>query len=238
LGRPAKININNSNTDAMPPTAPKTSHKKKKRTRKDSPNRSLQSEDAKRRSSTDGPSVITPPLVTQTQQGDAPVETVPEPQLPPSSPLIIGPKTAIDQLPSPQVADKRALADLVSGYRPSVRYQSLVQHKESKKKMKVAKLNDNVLFTFLRDPIVDAIVGSTGFKPIRPSDYLRKANNHFEKIGYDTTKSKQPNEKGRSKMIASQSTKPSASRRGPVQNGLENCRSKKTWKQPGGRTRN
>jgi hypothetical protein len=77
--------------------------------------------------------------------------------------------------------------------------------------MKVAKLKDNVLFTFLQDPIlVDAIASSTNFKPVRPSDYLRKANNHFEKIGYDTTKSKQPNEKGRSERIASQSTKPSA----------------------------
>ena len=64
--------------------------------------------------------------------------------------------------------------------------------------MKVAKLNDNVLFTFLRDPIVDAIAGADTFKPIRPSDYLKKANNLFEKIGYDTTKSKLPNVKGRS----------------------------------------
>jgi hypothetical protein len=43
--------------------------------------------------------------------------------------------------------------------------------------MKVAKLNDNVLFTFLRDPIVDAIAGATNFKPIQPSDHLKKANN-------------------------------------------------------------
>jgi hypothetical protein len=94
--------------------------------------------------------------VTQTQS-DATKETVPE-QLPPSSPLIIGPKTAIDQLPSPQVADKRALADLVSGYRPSGCYQSLVQqHMVSKKKMKLAKLNDDVLFTFLRDPMVPVV---------------------------------------------------------------------------------
>jgi hypothetical protein len=55
--------------------------------------------------------------------------------------------------------------------------------------MKVATLNNNVLFTFLRDPIVDAIAGATDFKPIRPSDHLKKANNHFEKMGYDTTKS-------------------------------------------------
>jgi hypothetical protein len=37
--------------------------------------------------------------------------------------------------------------------------------------MKVAKLNDNDLFTFLvRDPIVDDIAGVTAFKSIRPSD--------------------------------------------------------------------
>jgi hypothetical protein len=75
--------------------------------------------------------------------------------------------------------------------------------------MKVAKLNDNVLFTFLRDPIVDAIAGADTFKPIRPSDYLKKANNHFKKIGYDTTKSKLPNVKGKSKRIA-ESTKKGA----------------------------
>jgi hypothetical protein len=108
------INNNNSNSDVMPPIPTKTSHKKKKQTRKDSPNRSLQSKDAKRCSSTNSLSVITPPVVTQTQ-GDATEETVTE-QLPPSSPLIIGPKTAIDQLPSPQVTDKRTLAELVSGY--------------------------------------------------------------------------------------------------------------------------
>ncbi len=76
--------------------------------------------------------------------------------------------------------------------------------------MKVAKLDDNVLFTFLREPTVDAIAVATGFKPIRPSDHLKKANDHFEKMGYDTTKSKLPNEKGKSKRIASQSTKPAA----------------------------
>jgi hypothetical protein len=123
----------------MPPTPTKTCRKKKKkRTRKDSLNRSLQSEDAKRCSSTNSPSVITPPVVTHTQ-GDATKERVPE-QLPPLSPLIIGPKTIIDQLPVPQVANKRALEELVSVCRPSVHYQHLVQHKESKKKKKVAKL--------------------------------------------------------------------------------------------------
>jgi hypothetical protein len=190
----------------MPPTPRATSHKKKKRTRKESPNRSLTSADALRRTFTDSSSVVTP-VVTQTQ-GDAPGVTTD--QLPPSSPLIVGPKTAIDQLPSPQIADKRALAELVSGYKPSSRYSSLLVHEASRKKMRVAKLNDNVLFTFLRDPLVDAIAGATDFKPIRPSDHLKKANNHFQKIGYDTTKSKQPNEKGKSKRIASLSTKPAA----------------------------
>ncbi len=189
----------------MPPITANTSHKKKKKTRKDSPNRSLHSEAERRALFTNSPSAVTPPVVTQTQQGNVTEESLRE-QLPPSSPIIVGPKTAIDQLPSPQIADKRALSELVSGYKTSSRYKSLVQHKESKKKMKVAKLNDNVLFTFLRDPIVDAIAGADTFKPIRPSDYLKKANNHFEKIGYDTTKSKLPNVKGRSKRIA-ESTK-------------------------------
>jgi hypothetical protein len=114
----------------------------------------------------------------------------------------------MDQLPLPQTANKRVLAELVSGYKPSLWYLSLLVHQASRKKMKVAKLNDNVLFTFLGDPIVDAIAGATNFKPIQPSDHLKKANNHFEKMGYDTTKSKLPNEKGKSKRIASQSTKP------------------------------
>ncbi len=192
----------------MPPITANTSHKKKKKTRKDSPNRSLHSEAERRALFTNSPSAVTPPVVTQTQQGNVTEESLRE-QLPPSSPIIVGPKTAIDQLPSPQIADKRALSELVSGYKTSSRYKSLVQHKESKKKMKVAKLNDNVLFTFLRDPIVDAIAGADTFKPIRPSDYLKKANNHFEKIGYDTTKSKLPNVKGRSKRIA-ESTKKGA----------------------------
>jgi hypothetical protein len=140
------------------------------------------------------------PVVTQTQ-GDA--TGVPSDQLPPlSSPLIVGPKTVIDQLPSPQIADKRALADLVSGYKPSLQYNYFLVHQASKKIMKFAKLNDNFLFTFLRDPIVDAITGGANFKPLRPSDHLKKANNHFKKIGYDFTKSKLPNVKGRSKRIA------------------------------------
>jgi hypothetical protein len=85
--------------------------------------------------------------------------------------------------------------------------------------MKVAKLNDIVLFTFLRNPIVDAIASATDFKPIRPSGYLKKANNHFKKIGYDTTKSKQPYKKGKSKRIVQQTNKaplstPRASLRG------------------------
>jgi hypothetical protein len=179
-------NNNNANHDTMPPTPKPTSHKKKKCTCKESPNHSLHSVAALRRISSDSPSAVTP-VVTQTQ-GDA--TGVPSDQLPPpSSPLIVGPKTAIDQLPLPQIADKRALADLVSGYKPSLRYNLLQKHKASKKKMKVAKLNDNVLFTFLPDPIVDAIVGADNFKPLRPSDYVKKANNHFEKIGYDFTKS-------------------------------------------------
>jgi hypothetical protein len=179
----------------MPPTTANTSHKKKKKTRKDSPNCSLHSK-AERCAS---PSVVTPPVATQTQ-GNATEESVPE-QLLPSSPLIVGPKTDINQLPLPQVADKPALSELVSGYKTSSRYKSLIQHKESKK-MKVAKLNDNVLFTFLRDLVVNAIAGADTFKPIQPSDYLKKANNHLEKIGYDTKKSKLPNMKGKLKWIA------------------------------------
>jgi hypothetical protein len=132
------------------------------------------------------PPAVTSLVVTQTQ-ADATDNFVAE-QLPPSSPFIVGPKTAIDQLPSPQVCDKRALSELVSGYKTSTRYKSLIQHKETKKKMKVARLGDNVLFTFLRDPIADAIAGAANFKPVRPSDYLKKANNHFEKIGYDMSK--------------------------------------------------
>jgi hypothetical protein len=81
-----------------------------------------------------------------------------------------------------------------------------MQHKEPKKKMKVVKLNDNVLFTFLPDRIVDAIAGAATFKPVQSSDYLKKANNLFEKIGSNTTKWKLPNIKGKSKRIA-QSTK-------------------------------
>ena len=131
--------------------------------------------DASRHLSPDSPSVVTP-VVTQTP-GDAPGVTTD--QLPPSSPVIVGPETAIDHLPSPQIADKRALAELVSGYKPSPRYSSLLVHKERRKKMCVAKLNDNVLFTFLRDPIVDATIGATDFKPLRPSNHLKKANNHF-----------------------------------------------------------
>jgi hypothetical protein len=189
----------------MPPTPKPSSHKKKKQTRKDSPNRSLHSVAALRHDFDDNPSSGTPVVVTQTQ-GDA--TGVTSDQLPsPSSPLIVGPNTALDKLPSPQIADKRALADLVSGYTPSLRYNSLIVHKESKKKMKVAKLNDGVLFTFLRDPIVDAIAGGANFKPLRPSDHLKKANNHFEKIGYDFSKSKHTNVRGMSKRIAaSQST--------------------------------
>jgi hypothetical protein len=80
------------------------------------------------------------------------------------------------------------------------------QGMESKKKMKVAKLNDNIIFTLLCcDPIADA--GAPDFKPLQPSDHIKKANNRFEKMGYNTSKSKLPNEKGKSKRIASQSTK-------------------------------
>ena len=176
-------------------TAP-TSHKKKKLSQKESPSRSLQSKAALRLASTDSLLVITPPVVTQTQHKSATL------LLPPSSPLINGHKTALDQLPSPPAADKRALAQLVSGYKPSKRYKSLSVHRDSLTKMKVAKLTDNVLFTFLRDPIVDEIAHSPTFKPIRPSDHIRKANSHFEKIGYDTTKSKHPMENGKSRRIA------------------------------------
>jgi hypothetical protein len=114
----------------MPPTTANTSHKKKKKTRKDWPNRSLHSK-AERRAlfTTNSPSAVTPSVVTQTQQGNVTEESVPE-QLPPLSPLIVGPKTAINQLPLPQVANKGALFELVSGYKTSPRYKSLVQHKE------------------------------------------------------------------------------------------------------------
>jgi hypothetical protein len=40
-------------------------------------------------------------------------------------------------------------------------------------------------------------------KPLRPSDHIKKANDHFEKMGCDATKSKHENEKGKSKRIAS-----------------------------------
>jgi hypothetical protein len=49
--------------------------------------------------------------------------------------------------------------------------------------MKVARLNDNILFTFLCDPIVDAIACAPDFKPHRSSNHLKKANSHFEKMG-------------------------------------------------------
>jgi hypothetical protein len=73
--------------------------------------------------------------------------------------------------------------------------------------MKVARLNDNILFTFLRDPIVGASASAPDCKPFGPSNHLKKANNHFEKMGYNKAKSKVPNEKGKSKWIASQATK-------------------------------
>jgi hypothetical protein len=111
--------------------------------------------------------------------------------------LIVGPKTAIDQLPLPPVANKHALAELlVSGYKSSSRFKLLFVQKELRKKMKLARLNDNVLFTFLCDPIVDAIAGAPDFKPHRPSNHLKKADSHFEKLGYNTSKSKLPNKKG------------------------------------------
>jgi hypothetical protein len=183
-----------------------TSHKKKKQTHKDTPNSSLHLEDAKRHLSLDTWSVVTP-VVTQTQGEEAPgsVSTDYPPQL---FPLIVGPKTTINQLPLPLVANKRALSELVSGYKSSSRFKLLLVHKESWKKMKVARLNDNVLFTFLHDPIDGAIACAPDFKPHRPSNHLKKANSHFEKMGYDTSKSKLPNEKGKSKWIASQFTKP------------------------------
>ncbi len=68
--------------------------------------------------------------------------------------------------------------------------------------MKVAKLNDNVIFTFLHNPIVNAIAGGANVQTLCPSDNLTKANNHFENVGYDYTKSELPNVKGRSKRIA------------------------------------
>jgi hypothetical protein len=39
--------------------------------------------------------------------------------------------TDIDQIPLQQIADKRALSELVSGYRPSSRYSSLLVHQAS-----------------------------------------------------------------------------------------------------------
>jgi hypothetical protein len=117
-----QTNTNNSNSEAMPPTTNPASHKKKKQTRKESLNRSLQSEDAKRRSSTDSWYVVTP-IVTQTE-GDA-HDAVPD-QLPPSSPLIVGPKTIINQLPLPQLANKRALSELVSGYKSNSSHYKLL----------------------------------------------------------------------------------------------------------------
>jgi hypothetical protein len=63
----------------MPRTDVNTSHTKKKRTRKDSPSRSLHTE-ADRRAlfTTTSPSVITSPVVTQTQGADATEESLTE----------------------------------------------------------------------------------------------------------------------------------------------------------------
>jgi hypothetical protein len=62
----------------------------------------------------------------------------------------------------PQIANQHALSELVSGYKPSLQYNSLLVHQASRKKMKAAKLNDNVLFTFLRDPIGTPHTACTG----------------------------------------------------------------------------
>jgi hypothetical protein len=50
-------------------------------------------------------------------------------------------------------------------------------------------LNDNIIFTFRSHPSVNTIASAPDFKPRWPSDHLKKANNHVEKTGYDTTKS-------------------------------------------------
>jgi hypothetical protein len=124
-------NNNNSNHEAMPPTPKPLSHKKKKQTHKELPNGSLHLVAALPHNSSNNPPDVTS-VVTQTQ-GDATGEI--SDQLPsPSSPLIVGPNTAIDQLPSPQIADKHALSDLVSGYRPSLWYNSLIIHKHLRRK--------------------------------------------------------------------------------------------------------
>jgi hypothetical protein len=74
--------------------------------------------------------------------------------------------------------------------------------------MKVARLKDNIIFTFLCDhPIVNAIACALDFKPHHPSNHLKKVKSHFEKMGYNTSISNFPNKKGKSKQIASQSTK-------------------------------
>jgi hypothetical protein len=117
-----KKDDNDSNSDTMPAIDKPTSHKKKKRTQKEPPNCSLASEHALRRSSTNSPPAVTP-AVTQTQ-GDASTEDSPD-QLSLLSPLIDGHKTAaVDQLPLPQVADKRALSDLTSGWTQAKKFVS------------------------------------------------------------------------------------------------------------------
>jgi hypothetical protein len=65
-----------------------------------------------------------------------------------------------------QIANKHVLSELVGGYKPSSWYNSLLVHQASRKKVKAAKLNNNVLFKFLRDRIVDTIAGATDFKPL------------------------------------------------------------------------
>jgi hypothetical protein len=72
--------------DVMPPITRPTSHKKKKRTCKESPYRSLHLEDAKRHLYLDTWSVVTP-VVTQTQ-GEEASGSVSTDYPPPSSPLI------------------------------------------------------------------------------------------------------------------------------------------------------
>jgi hypothetical protein len=144
----------------MPPITKPTSHKKKKKwTRKESPNRSLHLEDVKKRLSTNSRSVVTP-VLTQTQ-GEAP-GSVSTDQLLPSSLFTVGPKMAINQLPLPPVT---ALSELVSGCKPSLHFKSLLVHKESQKNLKVARLNDNIIFTFRSHPSVNTIASAPDFKP-------------------------------------------------------------------------
>jgi hypothetical protein len=53
----------------------------------------------------------------------------------------------------PQVADKHALSDLVSGCKPRLRHKASIDHENSTKKMKITKLKDGKIAA----PIVIAV---------------------------------------------------------------------------------